>query len=145
MLLVLDSGAPLDSPRLVAISFGLTFLAAALFQSRALFRAFQRGFDGPHFETSEPEERLQATLQRLAAQVGVGRLRWVVLDTERPISFTDRDGNGGPTVAVSAGILDSLDADERRAVLDHEIAHLRNRDVAVMRWATLPLAAADEM
>jgi heat shock protein HtpX len=38
-------------------------------------------------------------------------------------------------VAVTTGLLDTLDEDERDAVLAHELAHVKNRDVSVMTLA----------
>ena len=38
-------------------------------------------------------------------------------------------------MVVTTGLLDLLDAEERDAVLAHELAHVRNRDVSVMTMA----------
>lgn len=40
------------------------------------------------------------------------------------------------TIAVSEGLLDALDDEELDAVLAHELAHVRNRDAAVMTLAS---------
>ena len=42
---------------------------------------------------------------------------------------------------VSEGLLDLLDGDELEAAVAHEIAHLKNRDVAVMTATALPIGA----
>jgi len=67
-----------------------------------------------------------------------------VLDTDVAVAFA-RTGGGG--VVVSTGMLAALDADERRAVLAHEHAHLRHRHdrflvVACLASGVLPLLPA---
>jgi Zn-dependent protease with chaperone function len=58
----------------------------------------------------------------------------------------DRDWSGGDekpipeqyVVVVSTGLLSVLSAAELRAVLAHEVAHLRNGDLWLMHWLLLP-------
>lgn len=145
--LVLDNGASFTNPVLLTISVGLSFLMAVSFQGRTLWRAFRRGLSSPLAElpTRDPDEELASTVQQLAVQAGVEQPRLRVVETETPEAFTVRDEDGQPTIAVSESVLDALDEEGKTAVLAHEVAHLQSRDVTVMRWATLPLAAADEM
>lgn len=87
---------------------------------------------------------LYGRLRRLAQTADVRPPTLAVADTEVPNSLTV-GGLGSATVVVSTGLLDALDADELDAVLAHELAHLQNRDAAVMTLATfLPALASDE-
>lgn len=85
---------------------------------------------------------LHARLTRLAAATDVEPPSLAVVDTDVPNSLAV----GGPrsaTVVVSEGLLDRLDGDELDAVLAHELAHVKNRDAAVMTLASfLPAMAA---
>jgi heat shock protein HtpX len=93
--------------------------------------------DGEH-----PE--LRARLGRLARTADVRTPDLAIAETDVPNSLTV-GGLGSATVVVSTGLLDRLDGDELDAVLAHELAHLRNRDAAVMTLAAfLPALASDE-
>lgn len=87
---------------------------------------------------------LHARLRRLAGTAGVPVPALAVAETDVPNSFAVgaiRDA----TVVVSTGLLDRLSDDELDAVLAHELAHVRNRDAAVMTLATfLPALANDD-
>ncbi|WP_435181591.1 M48 family metalloprotease [Halorussus sp. AFM4] len=118
-------------------------LALAWAQLRYTRREALRAADArPVDESAYPD--LHARLRRLAQTAGVTPPTLAVAETDVPNSFTVGDLRGG-TVAVSTGLLDRLDGDELDAVLAHELAHLQNRDAAVMTLATfLPALANDE-
>jgi heat shock protein HtpX len=82
-------------------------------------------------------------LGRLARQADVARPELAVADSRVPNSFTV----GGPdnaVVVVSEGLLATLPEDELDAVLAHELAHVKNRDAAVMTLASfLPALTSD--
>jgi heat shock protein HtpX len=83
-------------------------------------------------------------LTRLAATADLETPDLAVVDADVPNSLAV----GGPrdaTVVVSEGLLDRLDGDQLDAVLAHELAHVSNRDAAVMTLASfLPAMAADQ-
>jgi len=83
-------------------------------------------------------------LGRLAATADIAPPELAVADTEVPNSLavgSPRDS----TVVVSEGLLNRLDDDQLDAVLAHELAHVSNRDAAVMTLASfLPAMAADD-
>ena len=92
-------------------------------------------------ETDRPA--LHDRLGRLARQADVKRPELAVADTDVPNSFTV----GGPdnaVVVVSEGLVETLPDDELDAVLAHELAHIKNRDAAVMTLASfLPALTSD--
>ncbi|MFC7233170.1 M48 family metalloprotease [Saliphagus sp. GCM10025308] len=93
-----------------------------------------------------PDERPELTdrVTRLAAQLDVAVPTVAVADTDVANSFAVGGVRSG-TIVVSEGLLEALEPAELDAVLAHELAHLKNRDAAVMTLASfLPALIADE-
>jgi heat shock protein HtpX len=80
-------------------------------------------------EVSEPEQpRLYAIVARLAAKAELPMPKVYVIPENTPNAFaTGRDPKHA-AVAVTSGLLQSLDEDEVEGVLAHELAHVKNRD-----------------
>jgi heat shock protein HtpX len=77
-------------------------------------------------EVSEEEyPRLHATVARLAQQA----------DLPKPTVATGRSRKSS-AVCVTTGIMDTLTEEELEGVIAHELAHIKNRDVAVMTIAS---------
>lgn len=75
---------------------------------------------------------LHGTVRRLAQQADVPAPSLRVLESTVPNAYTVGLTPNSSTVVVSEGLLDTLSPDEQRAVLAHELAHVTNRDGAVM-------------
>lgn len=86
----------------------------------------------------EAAPALEATVRRLAQQAGISQPAVVVVETDRPESYTIGLGDD-TTIVVSAGLLDTLDENERTAVLAHEISHIANGDMRLLLAAFTPL------
>lgn len=72
---------------------------------------------------------LFSMLNELVGRAGIGQAPRLILVPHRsPVALTTGWG-AGAVVVVSDGLLASLSARELRAVLAHEIAHLRNHDL----------------
>ena len=82
----------------------------------------------------EPE--LHAMVERLAALADVPKPKVAVVDTPVPNAFAAGRSPRAAVVAVTTGLLRTLEPREVEAVLAHEIAHVRNRDVMVMTIAS---------
>lgn len=83
--------------------------------------------------------RLHAIVDELAGRAGIPAPRVFLIEEPQPNAFaTGRDPAHG-VVAVTTGLLDLLSEREIRAVIAHELAHIRNRDVLV---ATIAAAIA---
>jgi len=80
---------------------------------------------------------LHARLERRAQQVGLPTPRLAISPSEVPNAFATGRSQSSATVVVTEGLLDALDDEELDAVLAHELAHVKNRDVAVMSLAYL--------
>ncbi len=95
-----------------------------------------------HVVDADREPRLVGLLGSVARQANVPTPRAAVVETGIPRSFAAGRKNSG-TVVVTRGLLETLDDDELRAVLAHEVSHLLNRDASVICYSAFyPLAFA---
>ena len=88
-------------------------------------------------EVNEQEyPELHATIGRLAQQADIPKPTVAVADSRVPNAFATGRSPSKATVAVTSGIIDTLDSEELEGVLAHELAHVKNRDVMVMTIAS---------
>jgi heat shock protein HtpX len=83
---------------------------------------------------------LHSTVERLAALAGVAKPRLYLLDDGLPRALVAGRGVRGSALAVSTGLLSAASPAELEAVLAHELAHVRHRDV-VVQTSVVVLAA----
>jgi len=76
------------------------------------------------------------TVKRLAGIAGISPPEALLVDSGIPSAFTIRAA-GKYSLAVSVGLLESLDPSEVEACIAHEIAHLKNKDFRIRALATL--------
>lgn len=81
-------------------------------------------------EKDEPE--LHKMVAELAKKAGVPKPRIGIAKTHLPNAFAFGRWASDSRVCVTEGILKLLDKKELRAVLGHEISHVKNRDVLVI-------------
>ncbi|WP_126665100.1 M48 family metallopeptidase [Haloterrigena salifodinae] len=94
----------------------------------------------PAAETDHSE--LIDTVRRVAQQVGVPMPEVYVAPASEPFSLTTGFRLRTARLVVSEGALSLLERAELEAVVAHEIAHVANRDAAVMTAVSLPISAA---
>jgi heat shock protein HtpX len=75
---------------------------------------------------------LHARVGRLAQQAGVPKPDVAVVEAGEPNAFAAGRSREHATVCVTSGLLERLDGDELDAVLAHELAHVKHRDVALL-------------
>ncbi len=80
--------------------------------------------------------QLHAMVERLAALADLPKPRVAIVDTVVPNAFATGRSPRHAAVAVTTGLLHRLTPPEVEAVLAHEVAHIRNRDVAVITLAS---------
>lgn len=84
--------------------------------------------DGSEGQT---ERWLVESVRRLAAKAGIGMPEVAVYDGE-PNAFATGAFKNSALVAVSTGLLNSMNSEEVEAVLAHEVAHVANGDMVTM-------------
>jgi heat shock protein HtpX len=80
---------------------------------------------------SEPEAWLVETVRRLATKAGIG-MPEVAIYEGAPNAFATGAFRDSALVAVSTGLLQSMNKEETEAVLGHEIAHVANGDMVTL-------------
>lgn len=117
------------------VVFGLTVLGIGL----AYFAGGDVALSSTGARTVSADEwsELHARVQRLAGTVGMKKPRIAIIRSNTPNAFATGGRGTKSTVAVTTGLLDTLEDDELDAVLAHELAHIRNRDASVMSIAYL--------
>jgi heat shock protein HtpX len=83
---------------------------------------------------------LHSTVERLAAIARVSKPKLYLMDDGLPRAMAAGRGPRGSVIAVSRGLLAAATPAELEAVLAHELAHVRHRDV-VVQTSVVVLAA----
>ena len=87
--------------------------------------------------------KLHTMINRLSAIAGIPKPHKIaIMDIEAPNAFATGRNKKKATVAVTTGLLNKLTDQELEAVIGNELAHIKNRDVAVMTWASLIVVIA---
>ena len=81
--------------------------------------------------SSEAEAWLLETVRRLATKAGIGMPEVAIYDGA-PNAFATGAFKNSALVAVSTGLLQSMNKEEVEAVLGHEIAHVANGDMVTL-------------
>jgi len=85
-------------------------------------------------EEEYPE--LHAMVSRLSQQADLPKPKIAVADSRVPNAFATGRSQKNSAVAVTTGIMNTLDEEELEGVIAHELAHIKNRDVMVMTIAS---------
>lgn len=89
-------------------------------------------------EVPEGEEKvLRDIVETLALGLGIPTPKLYVIEDPAPNAFaTGRDPNHA-SVAVTRGLLETMDRSELEGVIAHELSHVGNRDIRVMLLVTV--------
>ncbi len=81
---------------------------------------------------NEVERWLLQTVRRQAEAAGIGMPEVAIYDAPEINAFATGANRNNALVAVSMGLLRSMDRDEAEAVLAHEVSHVANGDMVTM-------------
>src|SRR5215510_5806070 len=87
--------------------------------------------------TPEEAPELHGMVDRLVALADMPKPRVAIAHTDLPNAFATGRSPDHAVVCVTTGIMRRLNAEELEGVLSHELAHVANRDVAVMTVASV--------
>lgn len=111
----------------IGLLLGLAFVGGSYWFSDALAIRSARAV-----EVSEAEApQLHAIVRDLANRGGMPMPRVYLSPAEQPNAFATGRNPHHAAVAVTRGLLATLDENEVRGVLAHEMAHVRNRDILI--------------
>ena len=122
--------------------WGATIISVLLIGVQWLFSPYLINI---FYRTRPPQSRdellLQEELKRIAEISGVKPPRLRIADLSMPNAFAYGSPLAGSYVAVTRGLLRSMPLEEVRAVLGHEVGHLKHRDVSwLLALSLVPLA-----
>lgn len=84
-------------------------------------------------DTRDPKQRmLDNVVEEMAIAAGVPKPAVYVIPDSDPNAFATGTGPEKSSVAVTAGLVQSLSREELQGVVAHELSHVRNYDVRVM-------------
>ncbi len=86
-----------------------------------------------HARPADPEQYAQYhnVVEGLCIAVGIPKPRLYVVDDPAPNAFATGRNPGHAAVAVTTGLLETMNRDELEGVLAHELSHVRNYDILV--------------
>lgn len=112
----------------LVVGFGGSFLSLLISKPMAKWSTGARVIDGSEGTT---EYWLVQTVNNFADKAGIGRPQVAVYEGE-PNAFATGAFKNDALVAVSSGLLQSMNRQEVEAVLGHEIGHIANGDMVTL-------------
>ena len=92
------------------------------------------------YVTAQENPELHRMVEELAARAGIPKPKVGVSQIGIPNAFAFGRSVSDGRVCVTEGIMRLLDEDELRAVLGHELTHLKNRDmITIMLLSVIPM------
>ena len=124
-------GGSLEALLVVAAVFGFGGAFVSLLMSKWMARTAMgvRVIGQP---TTRTEQWLVSLVARLAQAAGVGMPEVGVFDSPEPNAFATGYSRDGALVAVSTGLLATMNEQEIEAVLGHELTHVANGDMVTL-------------
>ena len=87
--------------------------------------------------TKSENPQLHGIVERLSEKSRIKTPKVMIADIPVPNAFAYNSPIAGSRVAVTNGLLKTLDEEEVEAVIGHELGHLKHRDVQVMMFVSI--------
>jgi heat shock protein HtpX len=123
-----NGGTLVITALVVAAYLGIAYLASG---RAALSLAGAHAAEGPEYQT------LRNIVDEMSIAAGVPRPHVYVIDDPSPNAFATGRNPEHAAVTVTTGLLSAMDRSELTGVVAHEVAHIKNRDIAVTTLAVL--------
>jgi len=115
--------------------FAAVFGMGGAFISLAMSKWVAKRFTGAQV-IEQPRDQIEAwlldTVRRQARQAGIGMPEVAIYDAPEINAFATGMSKNNALVAVSTGLLRSMNRDEAEAVLGHEVSHIANGDMVTL-------------
>lgn len=116
----------------IAVIAGIMILAQWYFSDKIVLWS-----TGARIVNREQFPELHDLVERIVARNNLPKPRIAVVNTKIPNAFATGKTPKSSIVAVSMGLMEELETEELEAVVAHELAHIKNRDVLVLTLASL--------
>lgn len=121
----------LDALLVMSAVIGMTGSVISLFMSKWSAKSAM-GVHVIEHPQNQTEQWLISIVERQARQAGIGIPEVGIFQAPEPNAFATGANRDNALVAVSTGLLQSMNADEVEAVVGHEISHVANGDMVTM-------------
>ncbi len=115
----------------ILVLLGGFSLAQYFFSDKLALRSM-----GAREVSADEYPELHRMTERLCQQADLPKPKIAVAETQVPNAFATGRNQKNATVAVTTGLLRTLNEEELEGVMAHELAHVKNRDVMVMTIAS---------
>ena len=92
---------------------------------------------GAKIVTRDQYPEMHDLVERIVARNNLPKPRIAVINTQMPNAFATGKTPKSSIVAVTTGLMNTLDTEELEGVIGHELSHIKNRDVLVLTLASL--------
>ena len=118
---------------LVALGLGLALnLVNYWFSSKLILASYRAQVLVPGSPEAAPYAGLIEDVHAMAAQAGMPAPKVAIIPNEAPNAFATGRNPANAVVAATVGLLRILNRRQLRAVLGHELGHVKNRDMLTM-------------
>jgi heat shock protein HtpX len=116
----------------IAVIAGILIMAQWYFSDKIVLWS-----TGAKVVSREQFPELHDLVERIVARNNLPKPRIAVVNTRIPNAFATGKTPKSSIVAVTVGLMEQLETEEIEAVIAHELAHIKNRDVLVLTLASL--------